>query len=50
MHLHLHLPHIAELTNMQLFFAAAISVGVSYLVAKSIDLLTERRNADKRPW
>ena len=29
--------HLADLTNTQLFIATAISVGVSYLVAKWID-------------
>ena len=35
--MHMHLPHIAELTNMQLFYITAISTGISYLVAKAID-------------
>ena len=37
--MHMHLPHLAELTNMQLFLVTAISTGISYLVAKAIDRL-----------
>ena len=39
---------LADLTDTQLLFVTLISVGVAYLVAKSIDRLQENYNADKR--